>query len=127
MLLVASPFAKRASVDHTFYGVRRPAVIELILGLPPMSQRCRATPMHNAFTGTPNVTAYRRSDRAASLDERAPKRLRRDQYFRMNFAEAIARRRSAERDHLALGKGALRRCLRPAQCLVYASRAAARR
>ena len=59
VLLVASPFAKRGVVDHTFYttsGVLR--TIELILGLPPMSQYdAAATPMYNAFTGTPEPRA----------------------------------------------------------------------
>jgi DNA-binding beta-propeller fold protein YncE len=63
VLLAASPFARRAAVDHTFYttsGVLR--TIELILGLPPMSQYdAAATPMYNAFSGTPNLSAYQRS------------------------------------------------------------------
>jgi YVTN family beta-propeller protein len=92
VLLVASPFAKRASVDHTFYttsGVLR--TIELILGLPPMSQYdAAATPMHNAFTGTPNLAAYRRSDpRGFPLDEKNPSNaLGAIESLRMNFAEA---------------------------------------
>jgi len=39
VMLVASPFAKRGAVDHTLYttsSVLR--TIELILGIPPMSQ-----------------------------------------------------------------------------------------
>ena len=67
VLLVASPFAKRGSTDHTFYttsGVLR--TIELILGLPPMSQYdAAATPMYNAFVGTPNLAPYRRRRRRA--------------------------------------------------------------
>src|SRR5690349_22193555 len=62
VLLVASPFAKRGFVDHSFYttsGVLR--TIELILGLPPMSYYdAAATPMFNAFTGTPNLSAFQR-------------------------------------------------------------------
>jgi len=61
VLLVASPFAKRGVVDHTFYttsGVLR--TIELILGLPPMSQYdAAAKPLANAFLGTPNLAAYK--------------------------------------------------------------------
>jgi len=72
VVLVASPFAKRAFVDHTFYttsGVLR--TMELILGLPPMSQYdAAATPMYNAFTGTPNLGLYRRSEPRVPLDER---------------------------------------------------------
>ena len=51
VLLVASPFARRGMVDSTLYttsGVLR--TIELVLGLPPMSQYdAAATPMYNAF------------------------------------------------------------------------------
>jgi hypothetical protein len=72
VLLVASPFARRNVVDHTFYttsAVLR--TIELILGLPPMSQYdLAATPLYNAFTGTPNAAAFRRSTPGVPLDER---------------------------------------------------------
>ena len=72
VLLVASPFAKRGAVDHTFYttsGVLR--TIELILGLPPMSQYdAAATPMYNAFNGVPNLGAYTRLSARVPTDER---------------------------------------------------------
>jgi len=72
ILLMASPFAKRVSADHTFYttsGVLR--TIELILGLPPMSQYdAAATPMYNAFVATPNLAAFRHLDSRVPLDER---------------------------------------------------------
>ncbi|HEV2984281.1 MAG TPA: SMP-30/gluconolactonase/LRE family protein [Vicinamibacterales bacterium] len=72
VMLLASPFARRSFVDHTFYttsGVLR--TIELILGLPPMSQfDAAATPLYNAFTGTPNLAVYRRSDARVPLDEK---------------------------------------------------------
>src|SRR5438067_495947 len=72
ILLMASPFARRARADHTFYttsGVLR--TIELILGLPPMSQYdAAATPMYNAFVGTPNLTPFRHVDPRVPLDER---------------------------------------------------------
>ena len=72
VLLVASPFAKRAFADHTLYttsGVLRS--IELILGLAPMSQYdAAATPLYNAFTGTPNLAAYSRLTPRVPLDER---------------------------------------------------------
>jgi hypothetical protein len=71
VLLVASPFAKRGVVDHTFYttsGVLR--TIELILGLPPMSMYdAAATPLYNAFSGTPILTTYSRSNPRVPLDE----------------------------------------------------------
>jgi YVTN family beta-propeller protein len=72
--LMASPFAKQGFVDHTFYstsGMLRS--MELILGLPPMSQYdAAATPLFNAFQSTPNLAAYRRSTPAVSLDEKNP-------------------------------------------------------
>jgi YVTN family beta-propeller protein len=72
VLLVASPFAKRNAADHTFYttsGVLR--TIELILGLPPMSQYdAAATPMYNAFVGIPNLAGYRRLDTKVPAGER---------------------------------------------------------
>jgi hypothetical protein len=72
VLLVASPFAKRGVVDHTFYttsGVLR--TMELILGLAPMSQYdAAATPMYNAFVGTPDLTGFRRSEPRVPLDEK---------------------------------------------------------
>jgi phosphoesterase family protein len=72
--LVASPFAKRGFVDHTFYstsGMLRS--MELILGLPPMSQYdASATPLFNAFQSTPNLAPYRRIAPAVPLDEKNP-------------------------------------------------------
>jgi YVTN family beta-propeller protein len=72
--LVASPFARRGFVDHTFYstsGMLRS--MELILGLPPMSTYdAAATPMFNAFQATPDLSTFRRSMPAVALDERNP-------------------------------------------------------
>jgi DNA-binding beta-propeller fold protein YncE len=71
VLLVASPFVRRTAVDHTFYttsGVLR--TIELILGLPPMSQYdAAATPLYAAFQGTPNLAPFQHDDPRISLDE----------------------------------------------------------
>jgi hypothetical protein len=91
VLLVASPFAKRGAVDHTFYSTASVLrTIELILGLPPMSQYdAAATPMHAAFTGTSNLDAYRRLDPRVPLDERNPSNaFGAIASLRMNFAEA---------------------------------------
>ncbi len=72
VLLVASPFARRNAADHTFYttsGVLR--TIELILGLPPMSQYdAAATPLYSAFQATPDLSAYVRQPARVALDER---------------------------------------------------------
>jgi YVTN family beta-propeller protein len=58
---VVSPYTRRGgSVDSTLYSTTSMLrTIELILGLPPMSQHdASATPMANAFTGTPDVTPF---------------------------------------------------------------------
>mgnify|MGYP006280152087 CR=1 FL=1 len=59
-VFVASPFVKRGTVDSTLYttsSVLR--TMELILGLPPMSQYdASATPMYNAFGPTPTLTPF---------------------------------------------------------------------
>jgi DNA-binding beta-propeller fold protein YncE len=72
--LVASPFAKRGFVDHSFYstsGMLRS--MELILGLPPMSMYdAAATPMFNAFQSTPDLSGYRRLTPNVALDEKNP-------------------------------------------------------
>lgn len=58
--LVISPYTKRNHVEHTMYstsGMLR--TMELILGLPPMSQYdAAATPMFACFTNTPDNTPY---------------------------------------------------------------------
>jgi hypothetical protein len=59
--LVISPYAQRQSVDRQLYSsasVLR--TIELILGLPPMTQfDAGALPMYAAFTATPDFTPYK--------------------------------------------------------------------
>jgi hypothetical protein len=71
VLLLASPWAKRAAVDSTLYttsGVLR--TIELILGLPPMSQYdAAATPMFAAFAAKPDPTPYSVRPARVSLTE----------------------------------------------------------
>ncbi len=65
---VISPFVRRATVDSTMYstsGMLR--TMELILGLPPMSNYdAAATPMYNAFQATPVLTPY--TARPARID-----------------------------------------------------------
>ncbi|GMA66010.1 alkaline phosphatase family protein [Alicyclobacillus fastidiosus] len=58
--LVISPYAKRQTVDHTYYTqVDVVRTIEQILGLPPMNQMdAAATPMRDAFTDKPDFTPY---------------------------------------------------------------------
>lgn len=58
--LVISPYTKRKFVDHTMYstsGMLR--TMELILGLPPMTQYdAAATPMFRSFTSKPDFTPF---------------------------------------------------------------------
>src|SRR5262249_35535904 len=70
--LVISPFSRRRAVDDTLYttsGMLR--TIELILGLPPMSQYdAAATPMYNAFQPTPDLAPFERRPARIAFDER---------------------------------------------------------
>ena len=69
--LVASPYARRRAVDSTLLttcGMLR--TIELILGLPPMSQcDAAATPMYGAFVARPDFTAYAARPARVPIDE----------------------------------------------------------
>ncbi len=58
--LVVSPYTKRNAVDSTQYStVSMIRTIELILGLPPLSQYdAAARPMFNSFTATPDLRPY---------------------------------------------------------------------
>ena len=69
--LVASPYAKRGYVDHTMYDtVSMLRTIELILGLPPMSQYdAAAIPMFDAFQDQADLTAYNVRPNQIPLDE----------------------------------------------------------
>ncbi|HLX90098.1 MAG TPA: bifunctional YncE family protein/alkaline phosphatase family protein [Puia sp.] len=65
---VAGGFVKRHFVDHTMYSTTSMLhTIELILGLPPMSQYdAAATPMWKCFSSTPDLTAF--SSRPANIN-----------------------------------------------------------
>jgi hypothetical protein len=58
--LVLSPYVKRGVVDSTMYStVSYIRTMELILGLPPMTQYdALATPMYNCFTADKALAAY---------------------------------------------------------------------
>ena len=70
--LVASPYLRRKYVDSTLYttcSVLR--TMELILGLPPMSQYdAAATPMYAAFQNAPDPTPYTARKPRVPTDER---------------------------------------------------------
>ena len=68
---VASPFIKRGTLDSTLYTTSAMLrTIELILGLPPMSQYdASATPMYNAFGPTPVLTPFEKKPARVSITE----------------------------------------------------------
>jgi hypothetical protein len=89
--LVVSPFSRRRGVDSTMYstsGMLRS--MELILGLPPMSQYdASATPMYNAFQATPVLTPFTHLPARIPLDEKNnPHAWGADASLHMNLAEA---------------------------------------
>jgi len=70
--LVISPFSHRRVVDSTMYstsGVLR--TMELILGVPPMSQYdAAATPLYNAFQAAADAAPFTRLTPKVSIDEK---------------------------------------------------------
>ncbi|MEK6650498.1 MAG: alkaline phosphatase family protein [Bacteroidota bacterium] len=71
---VISPYAKRGFVDRTLYSTTSMLrTMELILGLPPMSQYdAAATPMANAFMKTPTPAGFSALRATWDLEERNP-------------------------------------------------------
>ncbi len=69
---LAGPFVKRGFVDHTMYSTSSMLrTMELILGLPPMSQYdAAATPMFRCFTQNANLTPFRSLAAQIDLNER---------------------------------------------------------
>ncbi|HKG68411.1 MAG TPA: bifunctional YncE family protein/alkaline phosphatase family protein, partial [Segetibacter sp.] len=69
---VAGPFVKRNYVDHTMYSTSSMLrTIELILGLPPMSQYdAAATPMFKSFTSKPDYNSYQPLPANVDLNEK---------------------------------------------------------
>jgi len=69
--LVASPYVRRHSVDSALYttaGMLR--TMELVLGLPPMSQYdASAAPFYGSFQATPVLDAYGHREARVRLDE----------------------------------------------------------
>lgn len=69
---VASPYLKRNFVDHTMYSTSSMLrTIELILGLPPMSQYdAAATPMWRSFSSTPDFSTFKAIDANINIFEK---------------------------------------------------------
>ncbi len=70
--LVASPFTRRAGVDSTLYDTAAMLrTIELILGLPPMSNLdAGATPMYAAFQPAPVLTPFKARPARVDIQEK---------------------------------------------------------
>ena len=88
---VISPFVKRRSLDSALYSTASMLrTMELILGIPPMSQLdAAAAPMYGAFQATPVLTAYTALAARVPLDERnGPDAPGAAASMRMNFEEA---------------------------------------
>jgi hypothetical protein len=69
--LVISPYTKRKAIDSTCYNqTGMVKTIELILGLPPMTQLdLSATPLRGCFTETADLTPYISVKNRVPLDE----------------------------------------------------------
>ncbi len=69
---LVSPYTKRHFVDHTMYSTSSMLrTMELILGLPPMSQYdAAATPMWRCFTSTPDFSPVKALPAQVDLEER---------------------------------------------------------
>ena len=69
---VAGPHVKRGFVDHTMYSTSSMLrTMELILGLPPMSQfDAAATPMWRSFTGNANFKSFTSVPANINIEER---------------------------------------------------------
>jgi DNA-binding beta-propeller fold protein YncE len=70
--MVISPYVKKHAVNHTLYSTASMLrTIELILGLPPMSQYdAGATPMFDAFAPKPDLTPYVAENPRIDLNEK---------------------------------------------------------
>jgi len=89
-VLVISPYARRSATDSTLYttsGVLR--TMELILGVPPMSQYdAAATPMYQAFQAAPSLAPFAHVPPRTSIDEKnGPTAPGAQSSMRMDFSE----------------------------------------
>ncbi len=92
--LVISPYTKRNYVDHTMYSTSAMLrTIELILGLPPMSQYdAAATPMFASFTANPNLTPFTYREPGVDLDAKNTvwnEPARRSAQFDLRYADMV--------------------------------------
>jgi YVTN family beta-propeller protein len=90
--LVISPYTRRAAVDSSLYSTcSMLRTMELILGLPPMSQfDAAARPMYNAFQPTPDLTPYETEKVRVDWNQRNEKTAWGAQIQHLNFAKEDA-------------------------------------
>jgi hypothetical protein len=89
--LVISPYIKRGIVDSTLYTTSSMVrSIELLLGMPPLSQYdAAATPFYAAFGTTPDLTPFKGLPARYDVNEmNSPKAYGARESAKMNFAEA---------------------------------------
>ena len=94
---VVSPYLKRNFVDHTMYSTSSMLrTMELILGLPPMSQYdAAAVPMWRAFTNTPDFTPFKSLESNIDINEKniAVNELsKQSEYFNLAKLDAVPER-----------------------------------
>jgi YVTN family beta-propeller protein len=94
---IISPYTKRKYIDHTMYSTSSMIrTMELILGLPPMSQYdAAATPMYRAFTPQADFTPFKAIQPEYNINERnvADNELsRRSKYFNLAKLDAVPER-----------------------------------
>lgn len=72
--LVISPFVRRGTVDSELYSTSSMLrTMELILGLPPLTQfDAAATPMYASFASSPDLTPFRARPARFDIEERNP-------------------------------------------------------
>ncbi|HLZ76311.1 bifunctional YncE family protein/alkaline phosphatase family protein [Phenylobacterium sp.] len=89
--LVISPYIKRGTVDSTLYTTSSMVrSIELLLGLPPLSQYdAAATPFYAVFGTTPDLTPFKGLPAQYDVNEmNSPKAYGARESAKMNFADA---------------------------------------
>jgi YVTN family beta-propeller protein len=89
---VISPYTRRAAVDSTMYSTcSMLRTMELILGLPPMSQfDAAARPMFNAFQPAPDPRPYEAADIQVDWNQKNPVTAWGAQIKHLNFAKEDA-------------------------------------
>ena len=94
---IVSPYTKRKHIDHTMYSTSSLVrTMEMILGLPPMSQYdAAATPMYRAFTSQADFTPFKAIEPQYDIHERniADNELsKKSEYFNLAKLDAVPER-----------------------------------